>query len=83
MNRLNQEDAQSLANLLCKKLALNLDAGDQSFTPLITELLLDFPSDVQRESIKTHLRLSRIIDHNLDEEFFFKQILQKMNEELG
>lgn len=66
MNRLKPEDAQQLADLLCTKLALDLDAGDTTNIITIGNLLLDLPVENVLPAMKTKVSINRIAPFNLD-----------------
>ncbi len=66
INRLNKEETQELASLLCKKLALDLDNNDLSLVELTFLLLEEFPLDIAFVAIKSQIGINRIIQHNLD-----------------
>lgn len=66
MNRLNEEDTIQFANLLCQKLALDLDANDKSSAKIVFQLLLDLPAEIVHKAIRVGIGIDRIVQHNLD-----------------
>lgn len=76
MNRLNSTDSLALAELLTKKLAADLDAGDKSSLKSIGLFLLDLPMEDIIISFRKNMGLERIVQHELDEDKTFKKLLK-------
>ena len=83
MNRLNTEHTKMLAQLLCHKLALDLDAHDKSTIAIIAPILMDLPLEDVLEAIRAQITLDRIIIHCLDEDPMFDQLLRNINASLS
>jgi hypothetical protein len=75
MNRLNQEAQLALANLLCQKIALDLEAGDQSTLDPAIELLSEIEMEALLLAIRTQIGIERIIKYRLDERKDFNPLL--------
>jgi hypothetical protein len=82
MNRLNSEESLSLANLLCKKLALDLDAEDTSKIELTASLLKEFEIEIIIFSIRSYLGIDRIVRYNLDDIPIMEDIFKEINRSL-
>lgn len=82
MNRLNEQDTQTLANLLCKKLVLDLDAGDRSNIKMYSEILNDVSREAFLFASRKYISLDLIVKYNLDEDCFFGPIMSKANGQL-
>ena len=80
MNRLNEQDTQTLANLLCQKWALDLDAGDKSSTQIIIEMLSDLPIKVAWQLVRKNIGIERCVKNDLDEDKNFQLLNQKVKE---
>jgi hypothetical protein len=79
MNRLDNEQSMQLANLLCHKLALDLDAGEVSTIDQTADLLQDLPTEVVLFAVRTQIQIDRCIHYHLDEHPKFSIILNKIN----
>lgn len=80
MNRLNEEDTIQFANLLCQKLALDLDANDKSSAKIVFQLLLDLPAEVVRKAMKKWIGINRMVQHDIDQDEGYISILEKINQ---
>ena len=78
MNRLNSTDSSALANLLCLKLASDLDAKDTSSVNTIGYLLAELPLDAVLIALRLHIGIERIVAHSLDENKSFNNIIKNL-----
>jgi hypothetical protein len=78
MNRLSNEETLSLAMLLTKKLALDLDADDFTSIPDITKLLSDIPLEAFLFAFRQNVGIERTVHHDLDENKHMKKLWNKL-----
>lgn len=79
MNRLSESDSLIFADILCKKLASDLDANDMSSISIISNLLLELPLDVLLLALRGSLTIGRCVKYNLDEHADFSKLLLYVN----
>lgn len=80
MNRLDPEQTYQLAHLLCHKLALDLDAEDYSSVQMVSDFLMECPTELVIQAVSQQVRLERCVKHNLDEDVFFQKVLMRLND---
>ena len=71
MNRLNIDDATAFSILLCKKLAADLDAGDESSINFVGHLLAELPLESFYFGFKTEIGIERVVRYSLDDHSIF------------
>lgn len=72
----------SLSNMLCQKLASELDNGNTSGVQATAFALVGFPQEFILLSVREHIQIERLVKHNLDEHPDFGKILHKINKEV-
>lgn len=80
MNRLDPEQTFQLAHLLCHKLALDLDAEDYSSVQMVSDFLMECPTELVIQAVSQQVRIERCVKHNLDEDLFFQRVLIRLND---
>ena len=86
MNRFDNQETFTFAMLLAKKVALDLDAEDYSALPVLSDLLMEFPTEMVAIAVRTHIGIERCVKHSLDEDGPFLKVLVHLNKaemELG
>ena len=79
MNRLNVDDATALSVLLCKKLASDLDAEDESSINFVGHLLAELPLESFYFGFKTEIGIERVVRYSLDDHSIFYPIMSRVN----
>jgi|HubBroStandDraft_5_1064220.scaffolds.fasta_scaffold17562_6 hypothetical protein len=79
MNRLSNEDALQLARLLCRKIALDVDAGDRSSIKAIVPILSEFPLLEVVWPALTEIGIERATKYNLDIDPDLNELITKLN----
>jgi len=69
----------SFADILCQKLASELDNGDESNVGPTAFALAGFPMEVVLMTVRRQIQIDRLIRHNLDEHPHFGKILHSIN----
>jgi hypothetical protein len=83
MNRLSNEDALQLAHLLCKKLALDIDAEDRSSIKMVVPILLELPLLEVIWPALTEIGVDRASKYNLDVDPDLNELIIKLNTKLN
>ena len=67
------------AENICKKLADELDRGDESNVQATAFALIGFPMETILMSVRKHIQIERLVRHNLDEHPDFEKVLRTIN----
>jgi hypothetical protein len=79
MNRLNIDDAKAFSVLLCRKLASDLDAEDESSINFVGHLLAELPLESFYFGFKTEIGIERVVRYSLDDHGIFCPIMSRVN----
>jgi len=76
---LSNEEGLQLANLLCKKISIDLDADDRSSLDSIGNVLQTLPTEAVLFAVRCYVSIERCIGYCLDEHEIWGPLLTRIN----